>query len=171
MKIQQEYTIKKVQKDNCHQVIEFIMRIRGEIFPMLSQSELPADLLDFEQHYIHEENAVLYAAFSQDEEVLGTIGVCPYDGRFIHLKNYYHQFKTAEIVKCYIDSDNRRSGIGSMLFNKALKFCNDVGYQKLYLHTHPFLPGAISFWEANGFEVKLVEEDSVWNTIHMDRSI
>jgi hypothetical protein len=38
----------------------------------------------------------------------------------------------------------------------------------LYLHTHPFLPGAIGFWERQGFAVVDVEDDPVWHTTHMD---
>ncbi len=167
----QSYTIKKVQVDNSHQVVAFMMKIRKEIFPMLSQDPLPTDLLHFEQHYIHRENAVVYAAFSPDEKVLGTIGIQIYDGRFSQLKKFYHQINTAEIVKCYIDSNYRRLGIGTALFNKALGFCCDVGYQKLYLHTHPFLPGAIPFWKAKGFEDRLAEEDLIWNTLHMDMKL
>ncbi|MCM3651792.1 GNAT family N-acetyltransferase [Metabacillus litoralis] len=96
-----------------------MMRIRKEIFPMLSQDQLP----------------------------------------------------TAEIVKCYIDSNYRRLGIGTILFNQALRFCNDVGYEKIYLHTHLFLPGAIPFWKAKGFEERLAEDNPVWNTVHMDRKM
>ena len=38
----------------------------------------------------------------------------------------------------------------------------------LYQHTHPFLPGAIRFWEKQGFSLTDVETDPVWNTTHME---
>ncbi len=171
MKIQQPYTIKKVQESDISQIIEFMMRIRKEIFPMLSEDQIPPDLIHFDQHYIQRENSAVYAAFFEDGTVLGTIGICPYDGRFGQLQQFYKQIPTAEIVKCYIDSKYRRLGIGTLLFNKALCFCGYMGYQKLYLHTHPFLPGAIPFWKAKGFEERLAEDDPVWNTVHMDRKI
>lgn len=171
MKIKQPYTIKKVQEDDMNQIVEFMMRIRKEVFPMLSPDQIPPDLIYFDQHYIKRENSAVYAAFLEDGTVLGTIGICLYDGRFNELQHLYQQISTAEIVKCYIDSKYRRLGIGTLLFHKALRFCDDVGYQKLYLHTHPFLPGAIPFWRAKGFEVRLAEDDPVWNTVHMDREI
>lgn len=171
MNLQKPYSIKKVEKEDSAKVIEFMVRMRKELFPMLSQSELPADILHFEQHYVQRENAGVYAAFFQNGEVLGTIGICPYDDRFAELQKYYEQTKTAEIVKCYIDADYRRLGIGSKLFNEALKFSSDSGYQKLYLHSHPFLPGGISFWRAKGFEDRLAEEDPIWNTLHMDMNL
>lgn len=38
----------------------------------------------------------------------------------------------------------------------------------MYLHTHPFLPGAIRFWQKQGFDVVCVDEqDEVWRTHHM----
>jgi hypothetical protein len=38
----------------------------------------------------------------------------------------------------------------------------------LYLHTHPFLPGALGFWERQGFRIVDVESDPVWRTTHME---
>lgn len=171
MNLQKPYIIKKVEKENSSKVIEFMVRMRKELFPMLSQNELPADILHFEQHYIQRENSGVYAAFFQDGEVFGTIGICPYDGRFDQLQKYYNQTRTAEIVKCYIDADYRRLGIGTKLFNEATRFSRDSGYQKLYLHTHPFLPGGIPFWKSKGFEERLAEDDPFWNTLHMDMEI
>lgn len=171
MKIQQSYTIKRVQEDDSQQIIAFMMRIRKEVFPMLSEDPPPPDLLYFDKHYIQRDNSAVFAAFAQDGTVLGTIGITPYDGRFIDLARFYNSVHTAEIVKCYIDANYRRSGIGTALLNKALSFCSSVGYQKVYLHTHPFLPGALPFWRAKGFEDRLIEDDPVWNTIHMDRTL
>ncbi|MBO0997517.1 GNAT family N-acetyltransferase [Bacillus sp. SD075] len=148
-----------------------MMRIRKEIFPMLSQDKLPPDLLHFKKHYIQRGNSTVYAARIHDGTLIGTIGIYPYDGRFDQLIDVYNHTHTAEIVKCYIDSKYRRLGIGTTLFKKALKFSMDAGYQNLYLHTHPFLPGAISFWENQGFEIRLAEEDAIWKTVHMDRNL
>ena len=171
MNIQKLYTIKRIQEKDINQVIKFMMRIRKEVFPMLSQDHLPFDLLHFNQYYLQKENAAVYAAFFDDSTLLGTIGICPYDGRFEQLQKYYNQIPTAEIVKCYIDPNYRRLGIGTKLFNEAIRFCCDVGFQKLYLHTHPFLPGAIPFWKARGFEERVAEDDPIWKTLHMDMKL
>src|SRR5690242_4142080 len=94
----QSYTIKKVQPCEYDGIIKFVMKIRKGCFPMLSQDQLPADLLHFEQHYIQPENSAFFAAYSEDGTVLGTIGVCPYDGRFSQLQGCYDVTKTVEIV-------------------------------------------------------------------------
>lgn len=171
MNIRKPYTIRRVQEKDSSQVTRFMMRIRKEIFPMLSPDQLPPDLLHFNEYYVEQEGAAVYAAFFEDEEVIGTIGICPYDGRFARLQEFYEQKKTAEIVKCYIDSQYRRLGIGSVLFTEAVSFCKDAGYEQLYLHTHPFLPNAIPFWKAKGFEERWAEDDPVWNTLHMDMKV
>ncbi|MCJ7842511.1 GNAT family N-acetyltransferase [Lederbergia sp. NSJ-179] len=171
MKSQEVYTIKKVQEDESPQVIDFMMSIRSEIFPMLSKDQLPPDLLHFQSFYLQRKNAIVYAAYSQSRQVLGTIGVCPYDDRFSQLQTFYGDWSTAEIVKCYVDPQARRLGIGTRLFQEALQFCCDVGYQKLYLHTHLFLPGALSFWKTKGFAERWAEDDPVWQTVHLDMEL
>lgn len=42
-----------------------------------------------------------------------------------------------------------------------------AGIQCPYLHTHPFLPGAITFWERQGFVIVDLEADPLWRTTHM----
>jgi GNAT superfamily N-acetyltransferase len=171
MKIIQSYAIKKVQQCEYDDIIEFVMKIRKEIFPMLCQEQLPPDLLHFEQYYVQPKNSEFFAAFSEGGTVLGTIGVCPYDGRFSQLQGCYDLTQTAEVVKCYMDPNYRRLGIGTALFKKAVSFSRKAGYQTLYLHTHPFLPGAIPFWKTQGFVERLAEADPVWKTIHMDKEL
>lgn len=171
MNIRQPYIIRKVQANERNQIIEFMMRIRKEIFPMLSQDKLPPDLLYFNKFYMDQDNAAIFAAFFEDGTVIGTFGITPYDGRFSQLDEFYHHSKTAEIVKCYVDPKYRRFGLGSILFQEALQFCKESGYEKLYLHTHPFLPGAIPFWKSKGFEERLAEDDPIWNTLHMDLQV
>lgn len=171
LKSTQSYTIKKVQAREYDKVIQFVMKMRKECFPMLDHDQLPSDLLHFEQSYIQPENAAFFAAYSDEGTVLGTIAVCPYDGRFSQLQGCYDVTKTVEIVKCYIDQSYRRLGIGAALVKEAARFSQEAGYQTLYLHTHPFLPGAIPFWHAQGFTDRLAEDDPVWKTVHMDKKL
>lgn len=165
------YTVKKVGAAESEKVIEFMIEMRKELFPMLIGAPLPSDLLHFKRHYIESKNAQIFAAFLPDGTVIGTIGIGPYDHRFPKLHHHYDQLKTAEIVKCYIDSTCRRQGIGTALYKKALRFCQEKEYEMLYLHTHPFLPGGIPFWLAQGFEERLIENDPIWKTRHMDLQI
>lgn len=171
MAMNQTYSIKKIQKDNSAQVVEFMKEIRRELFPMLNHDQLSLDMLQFHANYIDQKDSAFYAAIAEDGTVLGTIGYLPYDGRFDQLLELYDQTKTTEIVRCYIDSNYRRLGIGSALYKIALESIHHAGYQRVYLHTHPFLPGGVSFWKAQGFVEKLAEADPVWKTLHMDKKL
>lgn len=164
------YRIKKIQKEDAAKVVEFMKVMRRELFPMLND-ELPSDMLHFNMCYVDRRDSACFAAISNEDTVLGTIGYIPYDGRFAQLQDLYKQTKTTELVRCYIASNYRRSGIGSALYKTALKSIRNAGYQKIYLHTHPFLPGGIPFWKAQGFVERLAEQDPVWKTLHMDTEV
>lgn len=162
------YTVKSVQKADYKQVIDFVMKMRMELFPMLNNDHLPPDLLHFDEFYIKNEKANFFAVYNEDNQVIGSIGVSPYDHRF---EDFQSIPNAAEIVKCYIDPGYRRLGIGTLLLKEAADFSRNAGYQTLYLHTHPFLPGALPFWKSQGYKEFYVDEDPVWNTIHMSKEL
>jgi len=154
--------------DQCASV-SFIMSIRREMFPMLDPDVLPLDLKNFEQHYMLPD-AALFIAISEEARVIGSIGVVRYDNRIAEIEGLYDSAVTAEIVKCYVDPHYRRGGLGSLLFAEALRFMQKSGYQTAYLHTHRFLPGAVAFWQRNGFTVRMEQADD-WQTVHMDQPV
>lgn len=73
-----------------------------------------------------------------------------------------------EIVKCYVDPAYRRYGIGSLLVQELGRIVTKMRYTTLYLHTHRFLPGAVDFWERQGFTF-IAEEQNEWQIVHMDK--
>jgi GNAT superfamily N-acetyltransferase len=164
------YSIEFVQLNEYNQLIEFMMRIRNEIFPMLRDNQIPEDLLHFEKYYIQRRGSALFGAYI-DGKIIGTVGIIPYDGRFSQLERHCSLQQTSELVKCYLDPRFRRMGIGTELYKKALSYCQEVAYESIYLHTHPFLPGAVPFWKGHGFLEILSESDPVWQTIHMVKKL
>jgi len=171
MKGQLTYTIKKIQKDDSNQVAMFMQELLNELFPMMNHEQLPFDILHLNNHYIDRDDAALFAAMDEAGTVLGTIGYLPYDGRFDQLEHVYKHMNTTELVRCYISERYRRMGIGSALYETVIKSIRHAGYEKVYLHTHPFLPGGLSFWKTKGFIECLREEDPVWQTLHMDKDV
>jgi GNAT superfamily N-acetyltransferase len=159
------YKIIRVKEGNYDKIIDFVMGMRQELFPMLNHDQIPHDLIHFEEYYVQREDAAFYTVVSDDNSVMGSVGICPYDNRFTQLK-HLELAKTAEIVKCYGDSKYRRLGIGTVLSNIVTSVSRDV-YDTLYLHTHPFLPGAIPFWKSQGYKEVLAEKDPTWQTLHM----
>jgi GNAT superfamily N-acetyltransferase len=166
--IKQLYYIQRVQKKDSAKVVAFLKAMWRELFPNLVQDCLPLDIQHFNSYYIDQKNSPFYVAMTKEGTVLGTIGFLQYDERFKQLRQLYNHTKTTEVVRCYIDPKYRRLGIGTALYQTALIDIRAACYQKVYLHTHLFLPGGISFWKSQGFVERLAENDPVWQTVHMD---
>ncbi len=127
------------------------------------------DLTDMELLFLTREKATFLAAFYKDQ-VVGTIAVRPYDGRIVSLGNRYNLEETCEIIKCYVDKNLRKQGIGSSLFNEVERYCKEVGYKMMYLHTHKFLPGGLSFWQKKGF-ITILDECNEQATVHLEKGL
>jgi hypothetical protein len=55
---------------------------------------------------------------------------------------------------------------------KALhKEARQAGIEKLYLHTHPLLPGSVRSWEGQGFRLDTVDDDPARQTTHMSHAL
>ncbi|WP_134703125.1 GNAT family N-acetyltransferase [Ammoniphilus sp. YIM 78166] len=163
--------IKQVSRSEIPLVLDFTMEVIREVFPMFDPQIPPKDLQKLEETYLLPERAAFFAAYSKEGKVVGTIAARPYDGRIPQLMGCYDLTTTTEIVRCFVSSEFRRTGLGSKLVAKLTRFCKDVGYETLYLHTHQFLPGAVDFWQTQGFVITCVGNDPKWQTVHMDRSV
>jgi GNAT superfamily N-acetyltransferase len=79
-----------------------------------------------------------------------------------------YPYKIVEVLRLFVLPQYRRHGLAASLFQALKDHAIASGVHFMYLHTHPFLPGAIRFWEKQGFNVVRVdEEDKVWQTHHM----
>lgn len=161
-------TVTPVQAHQIHDAIDFAMRVRREVFPMLDHTRLPMDFEQFREHYMDSDDSVFLVALMGDAGIVGTIGILPYDGRIEAVEGRYEAQSAAEIVKCYVDPAYRRYGIGSMMLKELENVVKDMHYTTLYLHTHRFLPGAVDFWKRQGFMV-IAEQEDDWQTVHMDK--
>lgn len=163
-------TVTPVQAHQIEDAIDFAMRVRREVFPMMDHTRLPVDFEQFREHYLDSDDAIFLVAKMGDGNIVGTIGILPYDGRIEAVKGRYAAQSATEIVKCYVDPAYRRYGIGSMLVKELENAVKDMHYTTLYLHTHRFLPGAVDFWKRQGFTV-IVEQEDDWQTVHMDKLV
>lgn len=163
-KNQIDIVIEPVQPMEIGEVIEFVMGARAEIFPTLNQSLLPADLAGFKEAYLDLGKGQFLVA-RKGNEIVATIGYLPYDHRFPQLD--YSGLKVVEVVRLFVSPDQRGLGLAARLYESLRRLAVVGGIDVLYLHTHPFLPGAISFWQKHGFETVDVEDDPYWQTTHM----
>ncbi len=151
-------------------IVDFLAQARADMFPFLDAAaqakSAESTLATFEKTFLdHPEGCFLVTR--ADGKLIATIGFVAYDDRFPQLQ--LGPKRVVEVVKLYVDPAWRRSGLGSKMFDAARRQAQTAGIEQLYLHTHPFLPGAIGFWERLGFTVIYVDDDPVWHTTHMLR--
>lgn len=154
--------------DEIPTILDFIQAARKSMFPMLNASShrqpVSQELETFQHVYLeHPDGAFLVARVGG--VLVATIGYVPYDYRFPELQ--LGKGRTVEVVRLYVDPDFRRTGLASRLYAALSRTAWETGIEQLYLHTHPFLPGAVTFWERNGFSIIQEDQDPVWRTIHM----
>lgn len=158
-------SIRAVKAADIPEVLSFALQARAELFPTLSATGIPDDLAQFEAVYLQGGGQFLIAR--ADGQIVAAVGYRPYDGRFPQLD--YRGCKTVEVVRLYVRPAFRRLGLAGQLYRSLEALAREAGVKVVYLHTHPFLPGAIDFWRRQGFEVVDVEADPVWQTTHMHR--
>ncbi|WP_130860340.1 GNAT family N-acetyltransferase [Gracilibacillus phocaeensis] len=161
--------IREVQPNDSKAVSTFIQRTMEEVYPFPLTAASKRDVTEMEALFLTPSNTAMIAAFS-DLEVVGTIAIRPYDGRITALGSRYDDKNACEIIKCYVKSDRRQQGIGSLLFQQALAFCRQSHYSIMYLHTHRFLPGGLTFWKKKGFSL-LLEEEGELETVHLEKMV
>ncbi|MCF5702168.1 GNAT family N-acetyltransferase [Pseudomonas syringae] len=155
--------IQTVSDADIPEVLNFVLKARAELFPKLSATGMPDDLARFAEVYLRGEGRFLIAR--HEGQIVASIGYLAYDRRFPHL--LYPDVKVVEIVRLFVLPSQRRSGLAGALYRSLKELALADGVEVIYLHTHPFLPGAIEFWQRQGFEIIDVDADPVWQTTHM----
>lgn len=161
------FDIEIAQNTDIPELLDFVFNARQSMFPKLHGTALPADLREFEQHYLQGAGCFLLAR--QQGQIIGSIGYLHYDRRFANFA--YPGLKVVEVVRLFVAPEYRRAGLASALYSALQGIAQQAGVEVMYLHTHPFLPGAVEFWQRQGFEVIGVDADPVWQTTHMARGL
>ena len=150
-------------------VTAFLLASARELFTgRLDPARVPTDLTDFAEHYGEDRGCLLIARDAAGAPV-GSIAYRRYDRRFPRLA--YPGERVMEVVRLFVAPHCRRQGLARRLFHELLAQAEREAVQRLYLHTHPFLPGAETFWVAQGFQVVERETALPWQTIHLDRRL
>jgi GNAT superfamily N-acetyltransferase len=155
--------IQAVSDADIPEVLDFVLKARAELFPKLSATGMPDDLARFAEVYLRGEGRFLIAR--HEGQIVASIGYLPYDRRFPHLP--YPDLEVVEIVRLFVLPSQRRSGLAGAIYRSLKDLALADGVEVIYLHTHPFLPGAIEFWQRQSFEIIDVDADPVWQTTHM----
>ncbi|KAK2034721.1 acetyltransferase [Colletotrichum zoysiae] len=167
-----DFSIQPVTINDITDIAELTKKARVEMFPHMDQEwrtqRAKHDLETFQQTFVdHPQGAYLVAR--SGGKLVATVGYQEYDHR--------HQLGLetegiVEVVRLYVDPDWRRGGLASKMVATLVETAEEAGIRQLYLHTHPFLPGAIQFWTRQGFTLLRVDaDDKVWQTTHMGRTL
>jgi GNAT superfamily N-acetyltransferase len=148
---------------------EFLFEMVESSFYMKRSPLIHKDIFDIENFYFKDDKHIIIGAFDQKEILVGTIALKKFEERFPTIKGRY-PMPTAEVGRCYISKTFRRKGIGRKLLNEAMIAGRKLGYQMLYLHTHPHLSEGYNFWMKNGFKTIAIDEGEL-TTIHMEMKI
>lgn len=155
-----------VEKSDYDSAVEFALYTRQLLFPEIYQGQVPKDLQNFEQYYVHDPLGCFITVKDQNR-MIGTIAYRVYDHRFdLNLPS-----NTVEVVKLFVLPEYRRKGIATKLCDILFSHAKNNRITSLYLHTHPFLPAAEEFWTLQGFEVIKREWIETYDTIHMSKSL
>lgn len=84
-----------------------------------------------------------YFVAETNGEIVGGGGIYPTEGL---------PADTCELVKMYLISKARGTGLGRKLIEKNLAFAMEAGYKKIYLETMPELKQAMNMYAKFGFE-------------------
>ncbi|HIU64003.1 MAG TPA: GNAT family N-acetyltransferase, partial [Candidatus Avacidaminococcus intestinavium] len=134
------------------------------------QGAVTDDVWGLGDTYIKPQRNQMWAAFSPNGQVVGTIAVCTYNNRFEELQGRYPEGLAAEVGRCYIAESLRRQGLGAKLLQSAEQFVREQGYTFMYLHTHHFLPGGYNFWLKNNFVVTM-DIGGSYELVHMEKML
>lgn len=85
--------------------------------------------------------SVLWVALD-NRSVLGCCGVYPTNGLPDHC---------AELMKFYVLSHARGTGVGRLLMQKSIQSAKEMGYSQLYIESLPHYAKAVSIYEKQGF--------------------
>lgn len=169
MSKQQGVSIRNIQKTDVEAAQRFLLQNLKDLYNIDDDYPNNKDIWKMEEVYLNTASNAILGAFDETGQIVGTIAVRPYDDRILAVKGRYGGRFTADLGRCYIEKSLRRKGIGSLLVQEIFRFCQETGYEMIYLHTHKFLPGGFHFWQKQGFEITMEEAED--ETVHMEKRL
>lgn len=115
------------------------------------------DIVDVEGHYLRpERHTLLVVEHEGDTVATGAVRArgpqAPPNPQW--LADRFPSGTTAQLCRVYVRPEHRRHGLARRLVRELCAFAADAGgYEDVYLHTDPSVPGAEPFWRALGHEV------------------
>ena len=132
-------TIKEIDNKELATIIRKSLEAHGLNRPGTVFTDPTTDSL---YELFKKKSSVYFVAFEGDI-ILGGCGIYPTEGL---------PDKHAELVKLYLKEESRGKGLGFQLFEMALEWAKNYGYQHIYLETFNELSSAVKLYKKFGFE-------------------
>ncbi len=135
------YTIRKIEPKDNLKIASVIRNIFEELdAPKVGTAYADPHLNTLFEVY-HADNEI-YFVVEEDGIILGGCGI----GNLMDA-----EFKICELQKMYLAKEARGKGIAQELMQKCLEFAKEVGYDKCYIETLPFMKDAQKLYVKSGF--------------------
>lgn len=165
-------TLKNNKKDT-EKVKNFLFKMIEKEYGYSYIPQYHYDIKNLSQIYLNPEKNTFLIAEDKKENIIGTIGIRQLDKEFEELnlayKNKYPYENTASIWRVFVDKKHRRKGIGRKLVKRAEFFVKKMKYDRLYLHTHKDINGALDFWLSQDYDI-ILDTNNELKTIHMEKN-
>ncbi len=161
--------ILSVPEKDLAEIQTYVIEVRKQLFPTLNHDIIPKDIAAFRKTYLESATGAFLQARNSRDELIGVIGMMPYDHRFPQLN--YPFLNVVEVARLFVDPAYRRSGLATMLVDHLKVKAKEKQVHVMYLHTHPFLKGAYEFWLKQGFKLEEICMEGGFETIHMSLNL
>jgi len=148
-------------------IVSLLKQNREALFPLLPTQTVAEVKEEFINDFIQDPLGHFLVAKDRKKNLIATIGMRTYDNRFEQLN--FSGKRVVEVVKLYVHPTFRGLGLGSLIYKTLELEAFTKNIDQFYLHTHKFLPGAISFWEKQDFQ-KIYDQVGQWQTVHFSKS-
>ncbi len=130
--------VRSFDKKDSDEVKELILSILTQEYPFDRSAYSDSDLFDLSAAYGGARDT-LYV-LEDNGKIIGTVGIKE-DAK-----------DTALLRRLFVASQMRGKGLGKLLVDEALKFCNSKGYSKVVFRTTNRMKQAIELCKKKGFE-------------------
>ena len=172
------FVVREVTPADFGEARAVIMRVLEEDLKTGYMPQYHWDIDDMHGAYLDNRRQALFVAVDHASgQVIGTISVRT-DGpksppHPAWLAERYAPDTACQLFRAYIAREHRRRGVARALVEAARRFIRDEGgYDTIYLHTNPSVPGAEPFWRAMPtteiYDSRRAEGGDATNALHFE---
>lgn len=132
------HALREFKKSDADSVRELILGILAGEYPFDRSAYSDSDLEKIAQTYGGQRDA--FFVIDENAQIAGTVGIK------METEN------SALLRRLFVDVKRRRHGYGSELIDKAIDFCRQKGYKKLYFRCTDRMSDAIKLCLKKGFK-------------------